>query len=115
MAKFFIVSVVIILFLAVSKPSYATNIAKNICEYVAVDDKGRFRKLLKSSRLKIRSIYSDVNCNNKSILLFAAERGSIKIGQLLIKKLPKGELKKHIPALEASSEELASLAKERTK
>lgn len=55
----FMTSIVIIICLYIPK-SYAFNVAQNIFEYVAVDDKGRLRKLLKSNRLKLRKVFNDV-------------------------------------------------------
>jgi hypothetical protein len=95
--------------------SYSANIAKNICDYVAVDDKGRLRKLLKSNRLKLRKVFNDVSCDSNNILIFAAKQNANEIGQLLIKKLPKGVIKKELESLIELSPQLAEVAKVRIK
>tara|TARA_R110002111_G_scaffold185830_1_gene251819 strand:- start:287 stop:631 length:345 start_codon:yes stop_codon:yes gene_type:complete len=93
--------------------SYSFNIAQNICEYVAVDDKGRLRKLLKANRLKLRTVFNDVFCNDNNILIFAAKKNAMEIGQLLIKKLPKGVVEGELENLSTLSPELADIAKAR--
>lgn len=103
---------VIIICLYIPK-SYGFNVAQNICEYVAVDDKGRLRKLLKSNRLKLRKVFKDVSCDNDNILIFAAQRNANEIGQLLIKKLPKSVIKDNLENLTSLSPELAKVAKAR--
>lgn len=95
--------------------SYAVNLAQNICEYIAVDDKGRLRKLLKSKRLKIRAVFKDVSCDNSNILVFAAKSNAIEVGELLIKKLPKRVIENEIGNLSALSVPLTELAIARTK
>lgn len=92
---------------------YAFNLAENICEYISVDDKGRLRKLLKSSRLKLRSVFKDVSCDNNNILIFAAKNNANKIGELLIKKLPKGVIESELDNLSTLSAPLAEFAKAR--
>lgn len=67
----------------------AANIAKQLCEYTAADDKKRLRSFLKTNKLKIRRVFSGIQCNGKNLLEFADSRGSVKIGDLIISKLPK--------------------------
>jgi hypothetical protein len=89
------------------------DIARSLCEYVAVDDKKRLRYFLKSKSLKIRSIFDSVKCNGNNLLEFAAVKGSLKTGSLIISKLPKGNVKDNVKFLEAKSPELTVEAKER--
>ncbi|WP_206484213.1 DUF3718 domain-containing protein [Thalassotalea sp. G2M2-11] len=91
----------------------AFNIAQNICEYIAVDDKKRLRQLLKANHLKIRKLYSDISCNGKTMLEFSAERNAKEVSELIVKKLPKRILKESLPAIEASSPDIAKLIQER--
>lgn len=95
--------------------SYAVNLAQNICEYIAVDDKGRLRKLLKSNRLKLRTVFKDVSCDNNNILVFAAKNNAIEIGELLIKKLPRSVVEKEIENLSGLSAPLTEVAIARTR
>lgn len=97
----------------VSTKSYSFNIAQNICEYIAADDKKRLRKLLKANHLKLRKLYSDISCNKKNMLLFAANKKAKSVGELLVKKLPKKILKENAPGVEAEFPELGGLLAER--
>jgi hypothetical protein len=106
----------IVLFLTAqfySPASTANNIGKNICEYVAADNKKRLRSFLKTQHIKIRSIFGDVTCNGKNILLFAAARQSEKVGKMIIKKLPKKTLLLLIDELTTASANLGAIARER--
>jgi len=106
----------IVLFLTIqffSPESTANNIGKNICEYVAADDKKRLRSFLKTQHIKLRSIFGDVTCNGKNILLFAAVRNSEKVGKMIIKKLPKKTLLLLIDELTTTSANLGAIARER--
>jgi len=94
---------------------YAYNIAKNICDYIAADDKKRLRKLLKANRLKLRKLYKDMSCNNQNILVFSASRNAQEVSSLLVKKLPKKILKENIAQVESISPEIANSIKERVK
>jgi hypothetical protein len=96
-----------------SPKSSANNLAGDICEYVAVDDKKRLRSLLKTQRIKLRSIFGEVTCNGKNILVFAAINNADKVGKMIIKKLPKKTLRLLIDELTTISETLGALAKER--
>lgn len=108
----FIIAIFAIISLYTPK-SYGFNIAQNICEYVAVDDKSRLRKLLKSKRLKLRNVFGDVLCNGDNILLFSAKNNANEIGELLIKKLPKGVVEGELESLTALSPTLGEIAKSR--
>lgn len=89
------------------------NTAQNICEYIAVDDKGRLRKLLKANRLKLRNVFKDTRCNNDNLLVFSAKNNANEIGQLLIKKLPKSVIENELPSLAELSPTLVEVAKAR--
>ncbi|MFT6735688.1 MAG: hypothetical protein ACJAS9_003902 [Polaribacter sp.] len=93
--------------------SQSANLAENICGYIAVDDKGRLRKLLKSNRLKLRKVFQDTSCNNDNLLIFAARQNANEVGQLLIKKLPKKVVANDLENLATLSPELTAFAKAR--
>ncbi len=97
----------------ISTKSYSYNIAQNICEYIAADDKKRLRKLLKSNHLKLRKLYSDISCNNKNMLIFAASKKAKSVGELLVKKLPKKILQENASGVETEFPELGGLLAER--
>jgi hypothetical protein len=92
----------------------ASDAAKNICEYVAANDKKRLRSLLKTQRIKIRSIFGDVTCNGKNLLMFAAISNADEVGEMIIKKLPKKTLRSLIDELTTTSPTLGALAKKRS-
>lgn len=92
----------------------ANNIAQDLCELVAADDKKRLRSLLKTQRIKLRSVFNDVACNGQNLLLFAASSNSNEVGEMIIKKLPKKILRTLVDELTASSATLGAIAKERS-
>ncbi len=107
-------SIIILLITQLYAPNVsAANIAKDLCEYVAADDKKRLRSLLKTQRIKLRSIFNDVACNGQNLLLFAATKNSDKVGEMIIKKLPKKILRTLIDELTATSATLGAIAKDR--
>jgi len=81
----------------------ASNTAQNICEFVAADDKKRMRSYLKTNKLKIRSIFDGVQCNGKNLLEFAATRGSVKTGSLMISKLPKSTVSANLAVIQSGT------------
>ncbi len=91
----------------------AFNIAQNICEYIAADDKKRLRKLLKTNHLKLRKLYKDIACNGQNMMVFSAKRQAKDIGELLTKKLPKSVLESDLAEVETLSPDIAKLMKER--
>lgn len=104
----------LILSIIVLSPSVqAFNIAQNVCEYIAADDKKRLRKLLKTNHLKIRTIFDDITCNGQNILVFSVDRKSSEISDLIIKKLPKDVLQENLAAVSNLSPEFASVIQER--
>lgn len=84
---------------SVAPQAQANNIAQNLCEYVAVDDKKRLRSFLKTNKLKIRTVFKGVQCNGKNLLTFADSRGSEQSAILIIAKLPKKLVKANIGSL----------------
>jgi hypothetical protein len=81
----------------------AANIAQSICEYVAADDKKRMRSFLKTNKLKIRNIFSGIQCNGKNLLEFAATKGSVKTGTLMINKLPRKTVSANLALIQSGS------------
>lgn len=91
----------------------AANIAQNLCEYVAADDKKRLRSFLKTNKLKIRNVFKGVKCNGQNLLEFAATSGALKAGYLIIAKLPKKDVTKNMEFLTSKSPELSAEAQKR--
>ncbi|QQX81202.1 DUF3718 domain-containing protein [Shewanella sp. KX20019] len=82
--------------ISISTPTLANQdqLAANICNYVASDDKNRLRKKLKESRVKLRNIYDGVSCNGDSLLRFAMKSGANAVGTFVAKRLPASHLGK---------------------
>ena len=95
--------------------AYADSMSLRICEYIAVDDKKRLRKYLKSNKLKIRDIFDKIKCNDQNLLEFSATSNSLDIGEYLIGKLPVATVTENLAVVEASSAHLAKVASNRIK
>ena len=94
-SKLIIISFVFLCLIPTTVPkSYASSDLASICLYVAENDKKRLRKLLKSNHVKIRKLYQEISCNNKSLLQFAIEKKSKDVGLFMVKKIPVSLLKK---------------------
>ena len=101
----------LIILCAISFSATANKLALSTCEYIAIDDKKRLRALMKDHRLKVKTLNKMVVCNNQTILEFADAKQAAEVGQLIIKKLPKKEVKKLLPAMKF--EPLIAAAKDR--
>ena len=116
MKKLLLASTITVLTLTsvVSAPkAQAANIAQSVCEYVAADDKKRMRYFLKTNKLKIRSIFKGIMCNGKNLLEFAATKGSVKTGTLMINKLPKKVVSANLALIQNGSQPLIDAANAR--
>lgn len=91
----------------------ADDLSLRICEYVAANDKDRLRTFLKKNKLKIRKIYSGLECNGQNLLVFAASNKSLEAGEFLIGKIPKKEVEKSIEEIAKYSKHLEEAAKNR--
>ena len=94
----YVVFLFVVMVSVMSAPVQA-NVAQALCEYVAVDDKKRLRSFLKTNKLKIRSIFKGVQCNNMNLLQFADTQGSMQVGSFIIGKLPKSVVSTHADAI----------------
>ncbi len=91
----------------------ADNMALRICEYVEANDKSRLRSFLKQNKLKIKSIFNDVNCNGDNLIIFAAKNSALEVGEFVIGKTPAKMVEANIAELEKYSAHLAEDAKDR--
>ena len=70
---------------------------QNICTIVKTDDKGELRKKMKKVqsdyRLKLRDYYTGITCGGNSLIRTAMLNDAVETGSLLIKKMPKKDLK----------------------
>ncbi|GAA5134160.1 hypothetical protein GCM10025767_09950 [Thalassotalea piscium] len=89
----------------------ASNIAQTMCDYVAADDKQRLRSFLKTNKLKIRSVFSGVQCNGMNLVAFAANQNANDTGAMIISKLPKQVVAEVISSI--TSSELTAIAETR--
>lgn len=82
-------AVVIPVMLAVtfSGQVHSADIAQNICGYIDSDNKSRLRDQLKSNKLRLKKIYKGLSCNGDSLLRFAMNRDSQKVGVFMTKRL----------------------------
>lgn len=76
-----------------SKPAEANELALSLCTYVQGDDTMRMRKKLRDSRVRIRDIYSGIQCNGQSLLQFAMANGSNDVGTFIVGRLAVDDLK----------------------
>lgn len=97
----------------ISPPVSGANAAATICEYVASDDKKRLRSFLKANKLKIRRIFSQVQCNGQNLLAFAVSSGAIQTGTLMISKLPKKVVSANLTVLQSGAQPLIDAANAR--
>ena len=47
------------------------KVATAICEYTKANDRNKIRKKLRRAKMKIRSIYGDIKCNDQTLYNFA--------------------------------------------
>lgn len=70
---------------------------QNICTIVKADDKGELRKKMKKIqsdyRLKLKDYYAGISCGGNSLIRTAMLNDAVNAGTLLVKKMPKSELR----------------------
>lgn len=113
MKKFILMASIITSSLAIVPQAEATDLSLRICEYVQANDKNRLRSFLKQNKLKIRTVYDDLACNESNLLIFAAKSNSLEVGEFIISKLPAQKVKDEIENLAKYSAHLAEEAKKR--
>ena len=91
----------------------ADSLALRICEYVEANDKSRLRSFLKQNKLRIKSIFNDINCNGDNLIVFAAKNSALEVGEFIIGKTPAKMVEATIADIEKYSAHLAEDAKER--
>ena len=89
------------------------SISLRICEYISVNDKKRLRSFLKTRKLKIRNVFSDIKCNGQNLLVFAASSNALDTGELIIGKIPAKTVAASIDEIAKHSAHLAAKAKKR--
>ena len=116
MKKLFLMCALATQFIALTPIAQAAdNVSLRICEYVAANDKSRLRSYLKQNKLRLRDVYSKITCNGQNLLIFAASKNALEIGEFIIGKTPAKEVTDQIPEIAKYSKHLEEKAKERVK
>ena len=114
MKKIFLITSIVAASFSFSPASHAENsLSLRVCEYISVNDNKRLRKVIKQNRLKIRSIYGDIQCNGMNILEFAATSNALDVGEMLIKKLQVAAVSDNLATITKYSAHLTAIAKKR--
>ena len=113
MKKIILIASIVTASYMITPVAQADNMSLRICEYVQANDKNRLRSFLKQNKLKIRKIYDNIQCNKKSLLIFAAKSQALEVGEFLIGKMPTKKVAKEIDELAIYSAHLAEDAKDR--
>lgn len=87
------------------------NVGLRVCEYIKANDKGRLRSYMKQQKLKIRSIYGQIKCNDMNLMVFAAKHQALEAGEYLIGKIPAKKVKPEIENIAKYSAHLAEEAR----
>lgn len=75
-----------------SKDAQANELALSLCTYVQGDDTMRMRKKLRDSRVRLRDIYTGIQCNGESLLQFAMSNGANDVGTFIVGRLSVDDL-----------------------
>lgn len=92
------------------------NIALNICENIAADNKNKLRNVLNANKVKLRHLFASVRCNQKDFITFAADKNSVSTAGYIIKKIPRKDLRSVYSSVKATGNlEVVALIDERLK
>ena len=115
MKKLLLVSSLLATTWVVAPPAQADNLNLRICEYVQANDKKRLRAFLKQHKLKLRKIYSGLECNGDNLLIFSARSKALEVGEFIISKLPTKVVAAEVDNIAKHSAHLTEKAKQRIK
>ncbi|MGJ8691344.1 MAG: DUF3718 domain-containing protein [Thalassotalea sp.] len=94
--------------------AYAEDSAgERICQYVKLNHKSRLKSYLRSQEIKIRQVYDSLKCNNKNLLVFAAEQNALSAGSYLLGRVSSKQVAATVEDIAKFSPELAQAAKAR--
>lgn len=89
-------SLMILGFISYSTTSTASDLDRlvtSMCEAAQTDDRSGMRKKLKSAKIRLKAIYSGVNCGPKgSLLRVATAAGSMEAARFIATKIGKKKL-----------------------
>ncbi len=64
------------------------QIVASMCGYIKEDNRNQLRKVLTDSKLNVRTIYSNIKCNDESMLQFAIRNDAFETGSFIVKQMP---------------------------
>jgi len=67
-------------------------VATALCEYTKANDRNKIRKKLRRSKMKLRSIYEDIKCNDKTLYKFAIASNADEVMKFYEKKIKQSKL-----------------------
>jgi len=108
-----IASIVAASFTYIPTVSADDNLSLRICEYVSANDKKRLRSFLKKRKLKVRTVFDKILCNEQNLLEFSASSQALDIGEMIIGKLPVKTVTANIEAIKQHSAHLSVVANKR--
>ena len=108
-------SILLLTFTLTSLPSYAAtdDTGLRICQYVKLNHKSRLKSFLRSQKIKIKEVYDSLKCNNKNILVFAAEQNSLNAGSYILGRVSSKKVKATFDEIAKFSPQLAKVAEQR--
>ncbi|MFT6529898.1 MAG: hypothetical protein ACJAZB_001549 [Psychrosphaera sp.] len=83
-----ILVMMVLTFSPVVKSADVGALLAGICDNVATDNKGRFRKKLKEAGVKLRNIYDGISCGGEPLVRYAIKSGATSTGEFIVKRLP---------------------------
>ncbi|WP_196140576.1 DUF3718 domain-containing protein [Aliikangiella sp. G2MR2-5] len=89
----FLFSLSILSFSAATQANDVERLVMSLCEAAKADDRSGMRKKLKTARLRLRNIYSGINCGPEgSLLRVATSSGSLDAATFIATKIGKENL-----------------------
>ena len=79
-------------FSTVSQANDVERLVSSLCESAKSDDRSGMRKKLKSAKIRLRKIYSGINCGSGSLLRVATNAGAMNAATFIATKIGKKNL-----------------------
>lgn len=83
-----ILVMMVLSFSPVAKSADVGALLAGICDNVASDNKGRFRKKLKEAGVKLRNIYDGISCGGDNLVRYSIKSGATSTGAFIVKRMP---------------------------
>ncbi len=68
------------------------GVATALCEYTKANDRNKIRKKLRRAKMKIRKIYGDIKCNDKTLYNFAVASNADDVVKFYETKIKQAKL-----------------------